>query len=196
MASFPKDRFDELPKDLERVGAHRGPKRRGRGWIAFAWALLATGVLMFAGLFGVSRFLGIDVGIPLFEAPASPTPTPTPTPTMEPVTDPSTIDPAVVKITILNATGTAGVQNTVGDQLAASGWPVTSRINAAEPIQNTFIYFSDPANEGIARGIAVALGLGEVRLVPADTFPGQPIVVSLGTDYVSPPEPTEPPAEG
>jgi hypothetical protein len=196
MASYPKDRFDELPKDLDRIGAHRGPKRKGRGWIAFAWALLATGVLMFAGLFGVSRYLGIDVGIPLFEAPATPTPTPTPTPTMDPVTDPASIDPALgIKITVLNATGTPGVQNTAGDQLVASGWPVVSRINAAEPLEDTFIYYSDAANEGIARGVAVALGVGEVRLVPAETFPGQPIVASLGSDFLSPPAAEEPPAE-
>lgn len=199
MASFPKDRFDELPKDLERVGAHRGPKRRGRGWIAFAWALLATGVLMFAGLFGVSRFLGIDVGIPLFEA-STPTPTPTVIPTMDPVTDPTTIDPALgIKLTILNGTGTAGVQNTVGDELLALGWPVTSRTTANETVEHTFIYYSDEANEGIARGVAVALGIGEVRLVPVETFPGQPIVVALGLDYLGPvpgDEATEPPAEG
>ena len=32
--------------DLQRVGAHRAPKKRGGGWIGFGWAVLATGVLV------------------------------------------------------------------------------------------------------------------------------------------------------
>lgn len=195
MASYPKDQFDELPRDLERIGAHRGPKRRGRGWIAFAWAALATLVLIVAGLFGLNRFMGIDVGLPIFDEAPIATPTPTPTPTMDPVTDPATIDPARgIKITILNATGTSGVQTTVGDQLAAAGWPVTSRIAAAAPVDDTFIYYSDAANEDVARGVALALGIGEIRLVSPETFPGQPIVVAVGVDFLGP-VPTEEPTE-
>lgn len=190
MASYPKDQFDQLPRDLERIGAHRGPKRRGRGWIGFAWAALATGVLIFGGLFAINRFLGIDIGLPIFDAAPSASPTPTPVATMDPVTDPSTIDPAVIRITILNGTGTPGVQNT--DLLP--GWPVTSRTTAAETVEDTFIYYSDPLNEGIARGIVLALGLGEIRLVSPETFPSQPIVVAIGVDFLGPaptPEPTE-----
>jgi hypothetical protein len=187
MASYPKDQFDQLPRDLERVGAHRGPKPRGRAWIGVAWAALATGVLILGSLFVIDRYFGIDTGIPIFAAPPTATPTPTPTPTAEPVTDPTTVDAATIRITVLNASGTPGVQTTVGDQLVAAGWPVASRINAAEPLDDTFIYFSDPANEGVARGLALLLGVGEVRLVPAETFPGQPIVVSVGADYVTPP---------
>jgi len=66
MASYPKDRFDQLPEDLQRIGAHRGPAKKGRGWIGFAWALLATGVLIFGGLFAIGKVLGIDLGISIF----------------------------------------------------------------------------------------------------------------------------------
>ena len=55
MATFPQDQFDEVPAELKRVGAHRAPRPRGRGAIAFAWAALATGVLVVAGLYGLSR---------------------------------------------------------------------------------------------------------------------------------------------
>ncbi|MFZ2964175.1 MAG: LytR C-terminal domain-containing protein [Rhodoglobus sp.] len=193
MASYPKDQFDQLPRDLERIGAHRGPKRRGRGWIAFAWAALATLVLIVAGLFGLNRFMGIDVGLPIFDAAPTATPTPTAAPTADPVTDPATIDAARgIKITILNATGTSGVQTTVGDQLAAAGWPVSSRIVAAEPVDDTFVYYSDPLNEDVARGVVLALGLGEIRLVSPETFPGQPIVVAVGVDFLGPVPTAEP----
>lgn len=198
MASFPKDQFDDFPRDLERIGAHRGPKRRGRFWIALAWAALATVVLFVGGLIALNRIFGMDFGLPIFAEAPTPTPTPSAIQTMEPVTDPSTLDPAVIKITVLNATGTSGVQTTVADQLLAGGWPITSRLNAAEPVDQTFIYYSDPANEGIARGLALALGIGQVSLVAPEVFPGQPIVVSVGLDYLGPlpeGESTEPPAE-
>ena len=185
MASFPKDRFDEFPEDLKRVGAHRGPSKKGRGWIALAWALLATVVLVFGGLFTVSRLLGVDLGIPLFATPATPTPTPTPTPTMDPVTDPTAIDPArAIKINVLNGTTTPGLQTTVHDQLVGGGWPMGSALAAsASDIEKTLVYYSDPANEDIARGLVLALGLGDIRLVAPDTFPGA-VTVVLGADAV------------
>lgn len=195
MASYPKDQFDEFPRDLERIGAHRGPKPRGRGWIAVAWAALAALVLIVAGLAGLNRLMGIDIGLPIFDDAPNASPTPTSAATMDPVTDPATIDPARgVTITILNATGTSGVQATIGDELAAAGWPVASRIVASEPVDDTFIYYSDPLNEDVARGVALALGLGEIRLVSPETFPGQPIVVGVGVDYLGP-VPTEEPTQ-
>jgi hypothetical protein len=158
MASFPQDRFDQLPDDLVRVGAHRGPKRRGGGWAGFAWAVLATGVLVAGGLFGINRVLGIDLGLPFLAAQETPTPTPTPTPTMDPILDPTTIDPArAIRITVLNGTTTPGLQSTVGQELAAAGWPIGGTLNASSTdIEDTFIYYSDPLNEDVARGLAIS----------------------------------------
>lgn len=187
MASYPKDRFDELPDDLQRVGAHRGPKRKGRGWVAFAWALLATGVIIFAGLFGLSRYLGDDLGLPFLAQPSTPTPTPTPTPTMDPILDPNAADFVARNITVsvLNGTPTPEVQTTVASALTALGWKVTGAVPAADKdIEETLVYYSDPLNEDAARGVAVALG-GDVgiRLVSADTFPAASLTVVIGSDY-------------
>ena len=186
MASYPKDRFDQLPEDLARVGAHRTPARRGRGWIIFAWAALATGILVFGGLFGISRILDIDLGLGLVatEEP-TPTATPVPTPTVEAVTDPSTIDPArAFTISIFNGSAIVGAQNTVGDQLAAAGWPVGTRANANEnTVETTHVYFSNPEDEGIARGLVAAMGFGEVELVAPEAFPGAPITIVIGGDF-------------
>ena len=55
MASTTRDRFDDIPSDIVRVGAHRAPAKRGRVWIRLAWAALATGVLIVGGLYGLSR---------------------------------------------------------------------------------------------------------------------------------------------
>jgi hypothetical protein len=32
----------------------------------------------------------------------------------------------------------------------------------------------------------VALGVGKIRLVPADTFPGTPLTIVIGADYSTP----------
>jgi hypothetical protein len=185
MASYPKDRFDELPQDLKRVGAHRGPKKKGGGWIGFAWALLATGVLVVGGLFGLSRYLGVEVGIPFFAAPSQ-TPTPSFTPTAEPILDPNAEEFKArgLKVIVLNGTPTSGLQDTVGDALAGLGWVIDSRTNAAtKDIEETTVYYEDVANEDAARGLVVALGVGEIRLVEPGTFPGAPLNVVIGLDY-------------
>lgn len=185
MAAYPKDRFDELPEDLKRVGAHRGPKKKGGGWVGLAWALLATGVLVFGGLWGLSKFVGVDVGLPIFDAAPSPTPTPTPTPTADPVLDPTTIDPARnIKVTVLNGTPTVDLEDSVGDALGAVGWMIESRALASEKnVEKTTVYYSDPANEDVARGVVVSLGQGQIRLVGADVFPAAPLTVVIGLDY-------------
>lgn len=185
--AYPKDRFDELPDDLQRIGAHRGPARRGRGWIAFAWAALATLVLILVGIIGLRTFVGMEINIPFLSttpAPEAVVP-PTQTPTAEPVLDPSSIDPArAITTSIYNGTTAAELQNTVGDALTAAGWTIDARARAStSDVAVTTVYYSDPANEDVARGLVVALGIGEISLVPAETFPGNPLNIVIGADY-------------
>jgi hypothetical protein len=186
MASFPKDRFDTLPDDIERIGAHRGPKRRGRGWIGFAWALLATGVLVFGGLFALSQYLDDDLGIPLFATPEEPVATPEPIETVEPLTDPATIDPErALSIDVLNGTAESGLQSGVVSELAAAGWPMGSAAPAsARDVEDTYVYYSNPDDEDVASGLVSALGVGEIRLVEADVFPAAKLTIVLGSDYL------------
>lgn len=187
--AYPQDRFDELPDDLQRIGAHRGPARGGHGWTAFAWAALATLVLTLGGIIGLRTFMGIEVDIPFLSAapaPATgPVGTPTQQPTAEPVLDPSSIDPARgITTSIYNGTTAAELQNTVGDALTAAGWAIDARARAStSDVAVTTVYYSDPANEDVARGLVVALGIGEISLVPAETFPGNPLNIIVGADY-------------
>jgi hypothetical protein len=190
MASYPKDRFDDLPDDLVRVGAHRAPKKRGGGWIGLAWAALATLVLVVGGLFVLSL---VDESI-RFELPGLPvaseptvTPTEATTPTAIPLTDPALIDPArLITITVLNGTPVVGQQDVAGQALAAAGWPIGSMTTASTTdIEETIVYYSNPADEEIARGLVEALGVGDVR--ESTAFLGAPITIVLGADY--PPTP-------
>lgn len=191
MAEYDPDRFDDLPDTLGRVGAHRAPRARGRGWIAVAWGLLASGVLVVAGLYSLSLVSdSVTFEIPGFAEPEpepvpTPEPTPTMTPTAEPVLDPSAIElPNGFTITVLNATPAAGLAAVGGAELSELGWPVGTTTNAAQDdFPETVVYYSDPANEGLARGIAQQLRVADVEL--SDAFPGAPITVVLGADYVA-----------
>jgi hypothetical protein len=187
MAKFPEDPFDDFPEDLARVGAHRAPKSRGGGWIGFAWAALATGVLIVGGLYGVSLINNnVAFEIPgIVELPAEETPTPTAEPTASPITDPTLIDPARnITITVLNGTPIVG-QNTVLANLTSVGWPVTSAARAStSDVEETLVYYSNPADEDVARGLVLALGIGDVR--ESTAFLGAPVTVVLGADYELP----------
>ena len=182
MASYPKDRFDDLPPDLNRVGAHRAVPKGGRGWIAFAWAALASGLLVLAGLLGIAYLGNVDLG--LFPIASTPTPTPTPKPTAEPVTDPATILPErSITITVLNGTGDPAAEADAVAKLA--GWPIGAVTQAAtSDIEKTTVYYSDALNEDVARGIVLAIGAGTIRLVPPESMPSAaPVALVIGLDY-------------
>lgn len=193
MATQPTDRFDSLPDDLLRTGAHRAAPKRGGGWIAFAWAALATGVLVAAGLFGLAVVRG-TVDLPLAApsmtgGPASkPTSTPTSTPTPSPAIQ-AKINPAL-PITVLNGTTTKGLATAAGNDLVRQGWTgasaqIGSRANAATSnVTKTVVYYGAAANEAAARAMVLSLKVGEIRL--SQTYPGAPITVVLGSDYVPP----------
>jgi hypothetical protein len=187
MASFPPDQFDELPADLARVGAHRAPPRRGRGWIRFAWAALAVGVLVAAGLFGLSRIdPSLSIHFPGATASASATPTGSSTPTAEAITDPTKVPAGLaVSISVLNGSSTDALQDKAGDIIKAAGWPDPARALSTDRTEKTtVVYYSSAAYEGVARGLSVLLGVGDVRL--SDAFLGAPITIVLGEDYAGP----------
>ena len=191
MADFTPDRFDEVPESLGRVGAHRAARARGRVWVAIAWAALASGVLVVAGLYSLSLISDrVTFEIPGLNG-AEPVPTqgppdePAPVPTVEPVTDPAL---AVLAdgftITILNGTEVQGLGVAAGDILTALGWPVGTVTAAAQTdLADTVVYFSDPALEGVAAGMATLLGVGTIEL--SDAFPGAPITIAIGADFAA-----------
>lgn len=185
MATYPKDRFDSVPDDLLRTGAHRGPKRAGSGWIAFAWAALATGILVVVGLLGLAVLNGrIDLPFSTISESPTPTVTPTPTPTVTPKIDPS------LAITILNGTNTTGLAGSTGDYLVTKGWTGASadlgtRTNAsARDIKTTVVYYHLAADEAAAMAMVKSLGVGTAELSTAYT--DSPITVVLGADFVLP----------
>lgn len=188
MANFPQDPFDEVPADLKRVGAHRSPRKRGRGAIAFAWAALATGLLVVGGLYGLSRVNpDISFELPNFGGGDAPVASPSPSAsTVAPVTDPKSVPKGLkLNISVFNGSSTPGLQNVAGDAIKAANWPNPARLVASSnSIKTTTIYYASSDYEGIARGLLQLLGVpGSVQLT--DNYPAAPITIVLGADYAT-----------
>lgn len=175
---YPKDRFDEIPDDIKRVGAHRTPRKKGRGWIGFAWAALATVILVGIGVIGLFAANGsINFTDPLSGSSTTPTPTVTPTPTIVP-----TVNPALT-VNVLNGTTEAGLATKVGTKLTAAGWKVGPVANASlTNLTTTVIYYSDPKNEGAALAVQQSLPGSSIALTQAYADTGADITVVVGSD--------------
>jgi len=192
MASTPHDRFDDLPDDLARVGAHRAPPKRGRGWINFAWAALATGVLIVGGLYGLSRVNpAISFELPVLAGDgAEPGTTATPEPEAVPMTPDEwkAADPAIaLTISVLNGSPTDMQQDVVAEQIELAGWPApAAAVASARDQELTVIYYNGAQYESIALGLAQLLGTDPANITNSDFYQGAPVTIVLGADYVPP----------
>lgn len=198
MPKLPADSFDSLPKGTTRTGAHRGPRRSGRGWILLAWAALVTGLLVGAGVIGLFiindriQFRDLIGG----SGSASAAATPTPTPTITPIVD------GALSVTILNGTATAGLAADAGQAMRDAGWAgVESMANASSTsFPSTTVYYLDAASEAAATGLAnslytkaqadatakgITLGATAFRIELSQQFPGAALTAVLGTDFLS-----------
>lgn len=169
---IPKDIFDDVP-NLRRVGAHRAPERRGRGWITFAWAAAVTAVLVVGGIFVLMRASGsayfddkISLGVS-----ASPTPTPV-----------ETVSPTLV-VNVLNATTVDGLGESVSKKLTAAGWKVSAVTNADKNnVTQTVVYYSQAANEGAALALAHSLRGATTQLTQDFAATGADLTVVVGSN--------------
>ncbi|WP_308465890.1 LytR C-terminal domain-containing protein [Rathayibacter soli] len=176
---YPKDRFDVIPDDLQRVGAHRAPRGKGRGWIWVGWSALACVILIGAGVIGLSVINGtIDFKGGAASGTSTPTITPTPTPTIVP-----TVNPAL-HVTVLNGTTLDGAAGSVAATLTAAGWQNISTANASETtITHTIVYYSSDANKAAALAMAQSLPGSTTELTQAYVDSGADLTVVIGSDY-------------
>lgn len=169
-----RDRFDEVPPDLARVGAHRAPARRAGGFVTFAWAALATGALVGAGVLGLGA---IERGVSATGRTAAAT-------TSAAAQPAATVDPDAA-VVLLNATTTNGLAAKASGQARADGWTVSSMANAdAQDVKRSTVYYATEAQRGAALGLAKSLGIS--RTQQSDRFEVQGrsrLTVVLGSDY-------------
>ncbi|WP_022900748.1 LytR C-terminal domain-containing protein [Humibacter albus] len=178
---FPADRFDRLPDDIERIGAHRAPRPRGYGWIWVAWCAGIAVVIVGIGALGIFAINGtLNVGFPFGTktATATATPTSTPTPTVTPAVNPA------LNLMVLNGTTTEGLATEVTTTLTNAGWKNVTPANASSTdITATTVYYSDAKNEGAALAVSQELGNAPTRVTQDFVASGADITVVLGSDY-------------
>jgi hypothetical protein len=172
----PRDRFDDVPDDLARVGAHRAPVRR-RGFVTFAWAALATGVLVGAGVLGLGA---IEQGV------SATGDTPGGTSASASSAPAATIDPKA-SVVVLNATTTTGLAADAAAKAKGDGWTVASTANAdSTSTKLSTVYYGAKGQEGAALGLAKSLGIGRTAYSTQFNVSGSTrLTVVLGADYVS-----------
>lgn len=151
----PKDRFDDLPADHGRIGAHRAENPRIRGGMVLLWSAIATVVLVAVGVFGTMVATG---RIALFPEPAV---TPAAVPTAEAVLDTS------FAVLVLNATPEQGLAGQVRDAVISAGWSADAVLASeagTDDFATTTVYYAAAGDEGAARGLAAAIGGADVAL--------------------------------
>lgn len=175
-----RDQFDDLMPTSGRRGVHRAPRRRGAGFVPFAWAALATGVLVVGGV-GTLIVTSDSISMKDFESIfALPTTAASSTPKASAV---PTVDPASV-VNVLNGTGETGIATVVGEQLVGAGWTIGAKSNASVVVAETFIYYGNPSLEGAARGLVQSLGYGQIKLTDKYIESSAPLTLVVGQDYV------------
>ncbi|KRA24110.1 hypothetical protein ASD65_06485 [Microbacterium sp. Root61] len=187
--SYPRDRFDDLPSDPGRVGAHRAENPHMRGGLVLLWAVIATIVLVALGIFGTLIATG---KVTLFPTPA---PSVTPLPVVTPVID------TTYSVLVLNATPEEGLAARVRDQVLTAGWaPDTVLASGAgsTDFATTTVYYALPQDEAAAAGLAEAIGGAEIEqnaiYQPADNPEARQLTIVVGLDRTAnPPTPTPTP---
>jgi hypothetical protein len=203
MTRFPRDRFDDVA-DGPRVGAHRGAARRGGGWVVFAWAALATGVLVGIGVLVLALLNG---SVQFTEGSGGSTSSATSTPsasassgsgsdsdadsgtddggaTQSPsaAAGASAADQGATTLVVLNGTSTTGLAANASTRLGTAGWTVTSTGDAGTTgATQTIVYYQQESQAAVAQGVAQALGVSAVQQSAA--FPNADVSVVLGSDY-------------
>ncbi|WP_061682328.1 LytR C-terminal domain-containing protein [Microbacterium laevaniformans] len=173
-----QDRFDDLALEGGRIGAHRAENPRLRGGIVVLWSVITIVVLVALGIFGTLIATG---RVTLFPTPSA---TPTTISTAEPVVDTS------YPVTVLNATTQSGLAGSLAQTIVGAGWSpdsVTAGDASSKDFPTTTVFYSDPAEEGAARGLAQVIGGAAVTL--SDAYKGlasgdgaKLLVVVIGAD--------------
>lgn len=155
-SSYPRDRFDDVPRDPARVGAHRAQRPRGRWIVVLLWWLLAVGILTGGGILAflaLSNTNSIDLPDP---------PTASGQQTEEAVT--GEIDTSY-RVLVLNGTDDAAAVDGVSQSILEAGWTddmITQLDSDATDFEQTTVYYVEADDEAAARGLADHLGVTQV----------------------------------
>jgi len=166
----------EAPARLERTGAHRAPVARRR-WVTFAWAALATGLLVAVGTLGLFAYNGkLDIVAWLFpNGGGAATPTATAAPTVDPK----------MKINVLNGTARPGLAAEAGATLEKAGWVVAAKSSSNETtVKKTMVFYAVATYEGAARGVCQSLAAPcQIKFTQAFASSDVPLTLVIGANF-------------
>ena len=153
-----------------------------RGWVVLTWAILATVVLVTAGIFGTLLTTGRIV---LFPTPAA---TVAPLPVVTPVID------TTYGVLVLNATPEQGLATQMKDVVVTAGW-AEDTVSAGEAgstdFPETTIYYYLPTDEAAAAGLAEAIGGANIAqsdvYQPVEDPEAKQLTIVIGLDRTSNP---------
>jgi uncharacterized membrane protein YdfJ with MMPL/SSD domain len=177
--NFPRDRFDEIPRDPSRVGAHRAPRPRLRWLVTLLWWLLTVAVLTGGGIFA---FLALS-NTGAIDPPEAPSATATEPADVEPEIDTSAF------LVVLNGTSSPNAATDVEAELMSAGWAddlVAVFDSDTTDFQVTTVYYV--AEEDRARALGVAEAIGGAEVVQSEEFKDQSedgFTVVVGLDRIS-----------
>lgn len=172
--ALPQDRFDALPK-TNRVGAHRITARMNRFWRYFLVGVLATAVLVTAGIIGLNAVDGATTTTgEVAEQPQSEQ--------VKPELDPT------ATIAVLNGTPTPNLAAGVDQVISQNGWGVItfSEDAASRDVQISAVFYAVPEDEPAAAALAAELGGVSTYASQDYTAYEVRLVVLLGADYAGP----------
>lgn len=176
-AARSEDRF-ERPRRVGRVGAHRLVARPRRFWLYLVSALVGVAVLTGVGIVLIQN-IGTDVSSFLENKPEEAA---TVVEQVKPVIDPE------ATIAVLNGTPTEGLDASVAQIITDNGWGLIgfSQVAATDDVKISAVFYSDPADESAALGLANELG--GVSIYQSDNYAeyGVRLIVLLGSDYAGP----------
>jgi hypothetical protein len=150
--TYPRDRFDDVADETGRVGAHRAENPRMRAGVVFAWAALATVILVAVGIFGV-----LVVSDRISFGPGD-TSTSAPDPGVVPEID------TTYAVLVLNASGQDGAAAPLREEIIAAGWAAddVTAGDAGSTFETTTVFYASEADEAAALGLADVVGGAQV----------------------------------
>jgi len=185
------------PSSSARIGAHRPRRRTGPAVAVLLLVLVTAGVVVgVRTLTGVGRptAASTSTGTPAVATsampsavPSSGSPTPQPSESSASSSDSSSAEPPAgvdraAPVTVLNATGRAGVATGVAATLRSAGWSVTGTGDYERTAPPTTVYYPGSRLRATARAISEDLP-GTQRVVRSTQFGDAVVTVVIGADY-------------
>lgn len=172
------DRFEDAPQ-TRRVGAHRAAARSGTGLVRFLWILLSAAVITALGII----FVVIGPTNLLFPETGTATPGGS-SANKERVV--GTVDPNTT-ITVLNGTDNEALTAAVVAEIRAQQWGIVEFTDSPkEEAPLSAVFFTDPKDEALAKGLGDELGGVFYYLREEYSIYDTQLVVLLADDYRGP----------